>query len=224
MARTSKKKSIKRKLAAVAAGTILLAAGTIGVVKRVVIPGEKVVTVIDGDSFKIGNDQTIRLLSLDAPDIKYCMGEEAKEALSKKISGKTVILKELKTDRYGRVMAIVYTDGENINEYMIKNGFAIHLWDNTKQLKILGKANDFAREERLGIFSPECYQTEPTKKGCDIKGNIIHGTNAKEYTMPQCDRYALTVIEKYKGEEWFCTEAEAKKAGYAKSDNCNGEF
>ncbi len=222
MTKTSKKKktTIKHKLATVAAGVILLVAGSIGVTKRVINPGEKVVAVIDGDSFKIANDQTIRLLSLDAPDINYCMGKEAKEALSKKIQGKTVILKELKTDRYGRVMAIVYWNNENINEYMIKNGFALHLWDNTKQLKILGEANDFAREERLGIFSPECYQTEPTKKGCDIKGNIIHGTNAKEYTMPDCGRYTLTVIEKYKGEEWFCTEKEAKKAGYTKSENC----
>lgn len=224
MAKTPNKKSVRRKLAAVAAGTILLVAGTIGVVKRTITPGERVVAVIDGDSFKIGNDQTIRLLSLDAPDIKYCMGKQSKDSLSKKILGKTVILKELKTDKYGRVMAMVYIDNENINEYMIKNGLAIHIWDNTKQLKILGQANDFAREERLGIFSPECYQTEPTKKGCDIKGNIIHGTNAKEYTMPSCDRYALTVVEKYKGEEWFCTESQAQKAGYTKSENCSETF
>jgi len=219
---TSKKKDlfVRHKLAAVAAGTILLVAGTVGVAKRYVDPGEKVVSVIDGDSFKIDNDQTIRLLSLDAPDTKYCFGEEAKTALTKNILNKKVILKELKTDTYGRVMAMVYVDGKNINEFMIRNGFAIHLWDNTKQLKILGQANDFAREKRLGIFSPNCYQTEPPNPKCSIKGNIIHGTNAKEYTMSSCDRYALTVIEKYKGEEWFCTEKEAQKAGYIKSENC----
>jgi len=215
-----KSKTIRHKLGAIAAGTILLIAGTVGVVKRTINPGEMVTAVIDGDSFKIGDDQTIRLLSLNAPDIKYCMGKEAKEFLSKKILDKKVILKELETDQYGRVMAMIYLNGENINEYMIKNGLAIHLWDSSTQLKILGQANDFAREERLGIFSPECYQTESTKKGCDIKGNIIHNTNAKEYTMPSCDRYALTVIEKYKGEDWYCTEAEAQKAGYIKSDNC----
>lgn len=219
---TSKKKkiSVRRKLATVAAGTVFLVAGTIGVVKRVVPPGEKVVAVIDGDSFKIGNDQTIRFLSLDAPDIKYCMGKEAKEALSKKILGKTVILKELKTDRYGRVMAMVYQNNQNINEYMIKNGLAIHLWDNTKEIKILGEANDYAREERLGIFSPECYQMDSPNPKCNIKGNIITTTKAKEYIMPGCDRYTLAVIEKYKGEDWFCTELEAKKAGYTKSPNC----
>lgn len=223
MARRKPKKKnlfVRHKLAALAAGTVLLVAGTVGVSRRFVPLGERVEAVIDGDSFKIGNDQTIRFLSLDAPDVKYCMGKEAKEALTKKILGKEVQLRELKTDRYGRVMAMVYVNGENVNEYMIKNGLAIHLWDNTKQIKILGEANDFAREERLGIFSPDCYQTEPEKKGCGIKGNIITATKAREYTMPGCDRYTLTVIEKYKGEEWFCAEAEARKAGYVKSGNC----
>lgn len=217
---TSKKKSVKRKLAAVVAGTILLIAGTVGVAKREITPGEKVESVIDGDSFKIGNDQTIRFLSLDAPDIKYCAGKEAKDVLTKKIEGKTVILKELKTDKYGRIMAMVFLNGENINEYMIKNGLALHLWDNTKELKILGQANDFARDNRLGIFSPECYQTEPPSPKCSIKGSINPATKEKTYTYPGCDRYSLTVIEKYKGEDWYCTESEAKKAGYVKSGNC----
>ena len=218
----SKKKNIfkRHKLAAIAAGTILLVAGTVGVAKRVVSPGETVTAVIDGDSFKIGNDQTIRLLSLDAPDIKYCMGKEAKDALTKKIFGKNVILKELETDRYGRVMAMVYADKENINEFMIKNGLAIHLWDSSTQLKILGQANDFARDERLGIFSPECYQTEPPNPKCAIKGSINPATKEKNYTMPSCDRYALTVVEKYKGEDWYCTEKAARLAGYTKSPNC----
>jgi endonuclease YncB( thermonuclease family) len=216
----TKKTSVRRKLAAVAAGTILLVAGTVGVVKRVITPGEKVVAVIDGDSFKIGNDQTIRLLSLNAPEIKYCMGEESRHALTKKISGKTVVLKELKTDRYGRVMAMVYLNGENVNEYMIKNGLAIHLWDNTKELKILGEANDFARGQHLGIFSPECYQTEPPEPKCPIKGSINPATKEKTYTLPDCDHYATTVVEKYKGEDWFCTELQAKQAGFTKSKNC----
>jgi len=210
----------KHKLVGVLAGTILLLAGSAVVAKRVVNPGEKVVAVIDGDSFKIGNDQTIRLLSLDAPDIKYCFGEEAKSALSKKILNKSVILKELKTDRYGRVMAMTYVDGINVNEFMIKNGFAIHLWDNTKEIKILGVANDFARDNRLGIFSPECYQTEPPNPKCNIKGSINPATKEKTYTFPGCDRYALTVIEKYKGEDWYCSEFQARTAGYLKSKNC----
>ncbi|MHA1401439.1 MAG: sunset domain-containing protein, partial [Candidatus Heimdallarchaeaceae archaeon] len=35
-----------------------------------------------------------------------------------------------------------------------------------------------------------------------------------------CKFYVASVVEKYRGEEWFCTEAEAKKAGYVKSKSC----
>jgi micrococcal nuclease len=220
---TSKRRKLygNLKKAALAGGAVALIAGSVGVAKRVVSPGEKVVSVIDGDSFKIANDQTVRLLSLDAPAVEFCAGEEAKKALTQKIQGKTVILKNLKTDRYGRVMAMVYVNGESVNEYMIKNGLALHLWDTSTLAKQLGEANDFARDNRLGIFSPQCYQIDPPNQKCPIKGNIDQkDKKTKTYTMPSCDRYNLTVVEKYKGEDWFCTESEAKKAGYAKSDNC----
>lgn len=41
----------------------------------------KVVKVLDGDSFIIGLDQTIRLANLDAPQLEFCYGKEAKENL-----------------------------------------------------------------------------------------------------------------------------------------------
>ena len=211
----------KKALAILAATTLI--AGSVAVAKREVSAGETVTQVLDGDSFKIGSkDQTVRFLSLDSPETKYCYGEEAKENLEKKILGKKVILKELQTDRYGRIMALVYQDGELINEYLIKNGLALHLWDNTneKTKKILESANNFARENRLGIFSPKCYQIEPPDSKCTIKGSVNPATKEMTYTMPTCDRYNLTVVEKYKGEEWFCNESAAKKAGFVKSKNC----
>jgi micrococcal nuclease len=220
MAKSVKKKKFSFGRLAIAAGAVAIIAGSATVAKRVIAPGEKVVAVIDGDSFKIGRDQTIRLSSLDAPEVEYCAGKEAKTALTKKISGKNILLKELKTDRYGRVMALVYMDGESVNEYMIKNGLALHIWDTSSQNEIFDKANDFARKNKLGIFSPECYQEIAPNPKCSIKGNIIQHTNAKEYILPSCNMYTSSVIEKYKGEEWFCTESEAKKAGFVKSNNC----
>jgi endonuclease YncB( thermonuclease family) len=220
VAKASKKKRSFKKVALVV-GAVAIIAGSVGVVKRVITPGEKVVSVIDGDSFKIGRDQTIRLSSLDAPELKNCAGNESKVALTKEISGKTVILKELKTDHYGRVMAMVYLrNGENVNEYMVKNGLALHIWDTSSQNSVLDKANDFARENALGIFSPDCYQKDSPNPKCSIKGNIIQGTKAKEYILPTCNLYSMSVVEKYKGETWFCTEAEAKAAGYTRSSNC----
>lgn len=218
--RTSKVKSKIKKATIVAAG-IAVIAGSVAVIPRVISPYEKVLSVIDGDSFKIGRDQTVRLSSLDAPEEEYCAGKDSKKALSGMIDGKKVFLKELKTDRYGRVMAMVYLpSGENINEYMIKNGLALHIWDTSSQNEILDKANDFARENKLGIFSAECFQENPPDPKCVIKGNVIQHTGSKEYTLPSCKLYNNSLIEKYKGEDWFCTEAEAKDAGFVKSKNC----
>jgi len=137
------------------AGAVAIVAGGATVKSRYVDPREKVVSVIDGDSFKIGRGQTIRLSSLDAPYVEFCFGEDAKKALTKKVDGKRVILKEPQTDMFGRIMALVYVNGESVNEYMIKNGYAKHIWDKASENKTLDKGNDFARKNKLGIFSVE---------------------------------------------------------------------
>ncbi len=217
--RTSKKKKTFKK-AAIVAGAVAIVAGSVVVTKRYVDPREKVLYVIDGDSFKIGRGQTIRLSSLDAPYVEFCFGKEAKDALTKKIDGKKVILKEPQTDVFGRILALVYVNGKSVNEYMIKNGYAKHIWDMASANKELDRGNDFARKNKLGIFSEKCFRREPPKEGCDIKGNIMQKTKNKEYTMPECDRYGNSIVEGYRGEEWFCSEKEARKAGYVKSKNC----
>ncbi len=53
---------------------------------------------------------------------------------------------------------------------------------------------------------------------CVIKGNI----NKKEkiYHLPGCASYKQTVIDVSAGERMFCTEADAKKAGWRKALNC----
>lgn len=182
--------------------------------------GENVISVIDGDSFKIDNDQTIRLATLDAPDNKYCYGPEATQALTKKILNKKVILRDLKTDRYGRIMAMVYLNGEIINEYMIRNGFAVSTREGGIENEKIKAANDYARENKVGIYG-FCYQTDPPNPKCPIKGNIDDRTKEKAYLTPKCPDYSKTIIEKNMGEEWFCDVEEAKKAGYKESPSCS---
>jgi hypothetical protein len=58
-----------------------------------------------------------------------------------------------------------------------------------------------------------------TKKDCTIKGNIS-STKEKIYHIPGCASYSATVIDIPKGEMIFCTEAEAKAAGWRKALNC----
>lgn len=215
-----KVKKLSWKKVALAVGATAIIAGGATVAHRVISPGEKVVAVFDGDSFKIGNDQTIRLFGADAPELQYCFGPEAKVALTKKILGKTVILKELKTDIYRRVMALVYLDGESVNEYMVKNGFAESHRDAGTETNAINTAEDFAKANKLGIFSQKCYQLNPPNPKCVVKGNITQSSGTKVYFVPDCNHYTSTIIEKFKGEDWFCSEKSAKSVGFTKSPEC----
>jgi endonuclease YncB( thermonuclease family) len=51
-----------------------------------------------------------------------------------------------------------------------------------------------------------------TREGCRIKGNI--GSSGKVYHVPGSPGYAKTQIDGSKGERWFCTEDEARAAGW----------
>lgn len=51
---------------------------------------------------------------------------------------------------------------------------------------------------------------------CLIKGNIS-SSGEKIYHIPSGQFYDRTVITESKGERWFCTEAEARAAGWRKS-------
>lgn len=221
MSKSSNKKSSWKK-AALALGAIGIIAGSVPVVKRVVDPREKVIEVIDGDTFRITNKQTIRFYSVDAPELGNCYGEEAKVALTKKILGKKVIIKEPRTDYYKRVQAYVYLDGEFINEYMVKNGFATEHGEGTPETDIVKVANTYAKENKLGIYSEKCSPKEPTKKGCVIKGQIPYdyGPKKKVYLLPNCRNYGQTEVERFRGEDWFCTEKDARAAGFTKYEYC----
>ena len=202
------------------AGAIAIVAGSATVAKRVVDAGELVTEVTDGDTFVISNDQPIRLYGVDAPAIENCFGKEAKNALTKKILGKKVVLKNPRVDFYKRVQAYVYVGGEFVNEYVAKNGFGQHHGEDSLQSDIIEAAGGFAKSNKIGIYSEKCSPSVPTPKGCTIKGQISYHTGEKKYLLPGCSDYAQTLIEKFRGEDWFCTEKEAKAAGFVKSSNC----
>jgi endonuclease YncB( thermonuclease family) len=94
-----------------------------------------VTRIVDGDTFVAleGNKSiTVRLLGIDTPEsvhpykpIEY-YSKKAGEILTSLIENKTVqlIFEDRVTDKYGRYLAYVLLDGENINEKMINEGAA----------------------------------------------------------------------------------------------------
>jgi micrococcal nuclease len=56
------------------------------------------------------------------------------------------------------------------------------------------------------------------RPGCDIKGNIGSG-GERIYHLPGGSHYRRTKVDEDKGERWFCSEAEAREAGWRPARN-----
>jgi endonuclease YncB( thermonuclease family) len=181
--------------------------------------GNLVINVIDGDTIVVNKGLLIRLHGIDAPDLEYCGGREAKQRLEELILDKFVSLHELGMGEYNRVLGLVYFDNKLINEILLKEGHAELFGAQTSAKEKLEQANQYARNNRIGIYD-KCILDQPVKKECNIKGNIHARNKTKIYHLPECPNYKTTKIETFRGEEWFCTEEEAISAGFKKAENC----
>ena len=90
-------------------------------------------SVIDGDTIEILGTR-IRLYGIDAPERdqlcvvegnEFRCGQRASFALADKISTSTVMCKPKDHDRYGRVVAVCRSGGEDLNEWMVAQGWAL---------------------------------------------------------------------------------------------------
>ena len=87
----------------------------------------KVLKVGDGDTITIqmdGEKKKIRLYGIDTPEINQSFGTEAKQFLSDQILNKEVEIEVKDTDRYKRLVAIVYLNNKSMNELLLKEGWA----------------------------------------------------------------------------------------------------
>lgn len=89
--------------------------------------------VHDGDGLKI-NGLELRLQGIDAFERKqscsigktpWPCGEEAKAALKAKIKDQTILCNMDALDKYGRPLSTCYINGENLNAWIVKNGWGL---------------------------------------------------------------------------------------------------
>ncbi|OGD78472.1 hypothetical protein A2368_00040 [Candidatus Collierbacteria bacterium RIFOXYB1_FULL_49_13] len=182
--------------------------------------GTLVEGVIDGDTLVLAGKTRVRLRQMDAPELEYCGGEEAKKALEELVLNKKVVLSELIPDQRGRGMALVYVGDRLVNEAMLKSGWARFHHDTTSKNEELKQTAKRVESEELGLFAKCQSQDTPDKEGCVVKGNIDPQGGTKRYYVPGCAQYKYTIVEKDLGEAWFCSEKEAVKAGYVKAATC----
>ena len=192
--------------------------------------------VIDGDTIKVEN-QRVRLHGIDAPESnqvctknnnKYHCGKRATQALTEKIAGAVVYCEKVSMDRYNRIVGICRIGKVNLNRWMVLSGWAVAYLKYSKDYEGDEKA---AKSAKIGLWSGHFIKPSLWRKGmrlpshkrvlpnngiCVIKGNI--GRNKKLiYHLPSGRYYAQTKINQMKGERWFCSEEEAKRAGWRKS-------
>jgi len=101
----------------------------------------EVMHVYDGDTITIVSKLpydasplyrfSVRLAGIDCAEIKGKterereLAQEAKNALQKLILNKVVALKNLKTEKYGRVLADVYLGDLHVNQWLLDNNYAV---------------------------------------------------------------------------------------------------
>lgn len=88
----------------------------------------KVVGISDGDTITVltANKQQlkVRLAGIDAPERSQAFGMRARKHLGDQIFGKIIELETRGLDKYKRTLGVVFLNDQDINEMMIKDGFA----------------------------------------------------------------------------------------------------
>jgi endonuclease YncB( thermonuclease family) len=215
------------------AALVLMAAWADAAVQLPAIVGPA--SVLDGDSLKVG-DRQIRLFGIDAPERRqtcldpagqrYRCGDAARAALAGKIAGATIRCQPRSIDRYERWVAVCYRADEDLNGWLVAQGWALAYRHYSNDYVA---AEDAARARRAGIWrgsfeTPWDYrrqqraarQARPRDPGCSIKGNI-NSRGERIYHLPGQRHYAQTHIDEAAGERYFCSEADARAAGWRRA-------
>jgi endonuclease YncB( thermonuclease family) len=182
----------------------------------------KSLRVIDGDTFETTENQLVRINGIDAPETEMCGGEKARETLGKLVMNKPLNIKVLRRDPYYRLVSDVYADGKSVAAMMLSSGNAVRRITNEEINKTeLNAAQDYAKVNKIGIFGEECTQSSnPKNNKCNIKGNRRSEHTDRFYRYPGCSQYDNTVVQLHLGDMWFCSEKEAKTAGFKKGGDC----
>lgn len=113
--------------------------------------------VIDGDTIEIGGERRVRLKGIDCPESNQAYGDVAKMYLVAAIEGTQVDIETHYTDRYDRMVGVVYYGDTNINRFMVEQGlcWAYRQYVDDKELFALEQQ---AKIARIGLWS----QPSPT--------------------------------------------------------------
>lgn len=189
-------------------------------------------SAVSGDVLRLGN-RFFRLAGVEAPEPgQICAkangrtwdcGASAQSALQRLIRGRRIACEPAGPAGEGLSRASCMAGDLDIARELVRGGFAFanggsHAYSSEE---------DLARSEGQGLWQgtperPEEWRTKlwnEAKKeapdGCPIKGFVKSG--GRIYAMPWSSGYGRRELRTVKGERWFCSEDEARAAGFRPS-------
>ncbi len=198
---------------------------------------------IRGERFRLQGVDTPESAQMcgDATGKDYPCGRKAALALSDKIGQGNVACEAIERDRYGRTVAVCRLGALDLNGWLVEEGHGmayrrystayVAQENEAKRAKRGIWAGRFtapwdwrkgARAMDMGTAAPggpdgsiPSPKTPPATAagGCAIKGNISRKGD-RIYHMPGTRDYERTQINEASGERMFCSEDEAKAAGW----------
>ncbi|AQQ07516.1 hypothetical protein B0E33_18910 [Roseibium algicola] len=142
-------------------------------------------------------------------------------------------------DQYDRYVGDCYrADGESVAVALVTAGHAVdwprysngayaknqdQAWANQRGMWQGMFENPWDYRARKRVEKQKQTQTSPSSfsgqdsGNCNIKGNISVATGEKIFHVPGQEFYSQTQINTSKGERWFCSEADARAAGWRRA-------
>jgi micrococcal nuclease len=120
----------------------------------------KVERVIDGDTIKLEDGRTVRLIGIDAPESVapekpvQCFGPEVSAESKRLLEGKEIRMEKdvSEKDQYGRLLRYVWVGDIFVNDYLVRKGFA--------------RADNFPPDEKYKAeFSQAQMEAKNNKRG-----------------------------------------------------------
>lgn len=187
-------------------------------------------TALSGDALRI-DGKLIRLAGIEAPVIEqrcgntrtaWRCGAAAQSSLRDLVRGRLVRCEVNGNDPGGRILATCQAGGRDLASELTAKGLA---FADEGLFSRYGAREREAREAKLGVWRvanaerPKAYRDrrwemaqKAAPQGCPIKGHVVG--NERVYVLPWSPRYERVRVREQRGGRWFCSETEARAAGW----------
>ena len=185
---------------------------------------------VSGDVLKV-KGAVLHLAGIEAPESEqecarpdgrvWKCGEAAKDTMTRIMRGKRVVCAVASRPEPETILARCTADGADIADLLVRGG---HVFASNELFASYASAERDAAGAGAGLWSgvaerpseyrakkwDEAKRTAPD--GCPIKGRVSE--IGRVYVLPWSPSYDRVKVRTAKGERWFCSEDEARAAGW----------